>query len=79
MSNLIIVYTMGDRIEINVNEIIDKLLEVRGARPGKQVQLTEEEIKGLCQQAREVFMDQSILLELQAPIKICKFFVEVIL
>lgn len=62
---------MGERIEINVNEIIDKLLEVRGARPGKQVQLTEEEIKGLCQQAREVFMDQSILLELQAPIKIC--------
>ena len=57
--------------DINVNDIIDKLLEVRGARPGKQVSLTELEIRGLCIRAREVFMSQPVLLELEAPIKIC--------
>merc|ERR1712046_154928 len=55
----------------NVDTCIDKLLEVRGQRPGKAVNLTEHEIRYLCTQAREVFMQQSILLELEAPIKIC--------
>jgi Serine-threonine protein phosphatase N-terminal domain len=44
---------------------------VRGSRPGKQVQLAEHEIRFLCQKAREIFMSQPILLELEAPIKIC--------
>jgi hypothetical protein len=44
---------------------------VRGSRPGKQVQLAEYEIKYLCQKAREIFISQPILLELEAPIKIC--------
>jgi serine/threonine-protein phosphatase PP1 catalytic subunit len=44
---------------------------VRGSRPGKQVQLAEHEIKFLCTTAREIFMSQPILLELEAPIKIC--------
>lgn len=44
---------------------------VRGSRPGKQVQLVENEIKFLCTEAREIFINQPILLELEAPIKIC--------
>ena len=32
---------------------------------------TEAEIRGLCIKSREVFMSQPILLELEAPIKIC--------
>lgn len=44
---------------------------VRGARPGKNVQLTETEIKGLCLKSREIFLSQPILLELEAPLKIC--------
>ena len=56
---------------LDVNTIIDKLLDVRGARPGKQVMLAEGEIKWLCQKSREVFMTQPVLLELEAPIKIC--------
>ena len=36
-----------------------------------QVQLAEHEIRGLCIKSREVFLSQPILLELQAPIKIC--------
>lgn len=56
---------------IDVDNIISQLLSVRGARPGKQVNLTETEIRGLCLHAREVFLQQPILLELEAPIKIC--------
>lgn len=44
---------------------------VRGARPGKNVQLTENEIRGLCLKSREIFLSQPILLELEAPLKIC--------
>jgi serine/threonine-protein phosphatase PP1 catalytic subunit len=46
-------------------------LPVRGNRPGKAVQLQEYEIKYLCTKAREIFIGQPILLELEAPIKIC--------
>jgi hypothetical protein len=58
-------------ISIDVDSIIERLLEVRGSRPGKNVQLTENEIKGLCYKARDVFLSQPNLLELEAPIKIC--------
>jgi serine/threonine-protein phosphatase PP1 catalytic subunit len=44
---------------------------VRGNRPGKPVNLSEYEIKFLCTKAREIFIAQPILLELEAPIKIC--------
>lgn len=44
---------------------------VRGARPGKSVQLTENEIRGLCLKSREIFLSQPIYLELEAPLKIC--------
>ena len=56
---------------IDVDSIIERLLEVRGSRPGKNVQLTENEIKGLCYRSREIFLSQPNLLELEAPIKIC--------
>lgn len=44
---------------------------VKGSRPGKNVQLTEGEIRGLCLKSREIFLSQPILLELEAPLKIC--------
>lgn len=44
---------------------------VQGSRPGKNVQLTENEIRGLCLKSREIFLSQPILLELEAPLKIC--------
>ena len=61
----------GTESATGIDEVIAKLLEVRGSRPGKQVNLTEAEIRGLCTQAREIFMAQPVLLELEAPIKIC--------
>ena len=49
----------------------NNLISVRGARPGKNVQLTEGEIRGLCLKSREIFLSQPIMLELEAPLKIC--------
>lgn len=60
----------GDAID-PINVIIDKLLSVRGARPGRQVDLTEPEIKMLCLRSRDLLIGQPMLLELEAPIKIC--------
>ena len=61
---------MADQHEVDLDSIIDRLLEVRGSRPGKQVQLLETEIRYLCTKAREIFISQPILLELEAPIKV---------
>ncbi len=44
---------------------------VRGTRPGKTVQMTEAEVRGLCLKSREIFLQPPILLELEAPLKIC--------
>ena len=54
-----------------VDTMIAKLLEVRGKKPNKNVNLTEEELKYLCTQSREIFISQPNLLELEAPIKVC--------
>jgi len=58
-------------MDIEVDNIINRLLEVKGGRPGRQVNLLENEIQALCMKAREIFISQPILLELEAPIKIC--------
>ncbi|RNA38393.1 phospho phosphatase 1, partial [Brachionus plicatilis] len=62
---------MADTEKLNIDSIIARLLEVRNSKPGKNVQLTENEIKGLCFKSREIFLSQPILLELEAPLKIC--------
>ena len=54
-----------------VDGMITKLLEVRGKKPGKSIQLNEDDIKYLCTKARELFISQPNLLELEAPIKVC--------
>jgi len=57
--------------DLNVDEVIDKCLEARGAKPGKLVQIPEGQLKALCSQARDTFLSQSALIELEAPLKIC--------
>ena len=56
---------------IDVDDIIEKLLAVRGQKPGRSVNLSELEIKALIHAAKEVVSGQPTLLELAAPIKIC--------
>uniref|UniRef100_A0A0E0NSY9 Serine/threonine-protein phosphatase n=1 Tax=Oryza rufipogon TaxID=4529 RepID=A0A0E0NSY9_ORYRU len=60
----------GGMDAVLLDDIIRRLLEVRTARPGKQVQLSESEIRQLCTVSREIFLSQPNLLELEAPIKI---------
>jgi hypothetical protein len=41
------------------------------SKPGKQVPMTEQEIKALCIKSKEIFASQPVFLELEAPLKIC--------
>ena len=56
--------------DFNLDSVITRLLEVRGSRPGKIVNLTESEIRSLCLLSRDIFIQQPIFLELEAPLKI---------
>ncbi|KAJ9131408.1 hypothetical protein P3X46_035070 [Hevea brasiliensis] len=51
-----------------LDDIIRRLLDGRG---GKQVQLSEGEIRQLCVNARQIFLSQPNLLQIKAPIRIC--------
>lgn len=63
--------TNAKKPAIEIDSIIHKLLAPhRGNRAKKTVNLTQKEITGLCQTSRDVFLEQPILLELEAPIKI---------
>ena len=60
-----------ENINVDVDAVLEKLLEVKGNKPGKLVNLNENDVRGLCLKAREVFISQPILLELEAPLKVC--------
>lgn len=62
---------MNKANQVDVDKIIEKLLQVKGSKPGKKVNLTETEIQGLVTTARDIFLSQPVLLELEAPIKVC--------
>ena len=55
----------------SVDGIINTLLAVRGKKPGKNVDLEEKDIKKLCQRALIIFKEQPMLIELEAPLKVC--------
>jgi serine/threonine-protein phosphatase PP1 catalytic subunit len=54
-----------------VDDLIRRLLEARGGRTPRYAQVTDSEIRCLCAAAKDVFLEQPSLLELEAPIKIC--------
>ena len=56
---------------INVDTVIEKLLSVRGNKPGKQVELKEEEIKFLIDKSLPIIKEQKMLVELEAPLHVC--------
>ncbi|GAA0150159.1 protein phosphatase [Lithospermum erythrorhizon] len=51
-----------------LNDIVRRLLEGKG---GKQVQLSEAEIRQLCVNGRQIFLSEPNLLHVRAPIRIC--------
>ncbi len=54
-----------------LDDVIARLLDVKGTKPTMNVQLSESEIKELCNEAKTIFLAQPTLLELEAPLKIC--------
>ena len=54
-----------------IDSIIEQLLSARNKKPGTPVDLSANDATQLCNLAREVFLQQPMLLELGAPIKIC--------
>ena len=56
---------------MNVDSIIERLLSVRGNKPGKQVDLKEEEIKFLIDKSLPIIKEQKMLVELEAPLHVC--------
>ncbi|KAM0923474.1 hypothetical protein ACQ4PT_005499 [Festuca glaucescens] len=55
-----------------LEELIRRLLDGKKNKgPGKKVQLSEAEIRHLCVTAKEIFLSQPNLLELEAPINVC--------
>ena len=54
-----------------IDGMIDQLLQARNKKPGTPVEISVQDATALCNQAREVFLSQPMLLELGAPIKIC--------
>mmetsp|Transcript_12699 Transcript_12699/g.36945 ORF Transcript_12699/g.36945 Transcript_12699/m.36945 type:complete len:115 (-) Transcript_12699:1140-1484(-) len=62
---------MSGQDETWIDGMIDLLLQCRNKKPGTPVNITAQDATTLCNQAREVFMSQPMLLELGAPLKIC--------
>lgn len=54
-----------------IDSITSRLLGLRGSPPGTLCSLAENEIKLLCQRVRPILLQQPMLLELEAPLKIC--------
>ena len=56
---------------MNADTIIEKLLSVRGNKPGKIVDLKEEEINYLIDKSLPIIKEQKMLVELEAPLHVC--------
>ena len=56
---------------MEVDSIIEKLLSVRGNKPGKTVDLKEDEIKFLIDKSLQIIKEQKMLVELEAPLHVC--------
>eukprot|EP00413_Alexandrium_margalefii_P025209 CAMPEP_0204568872 /NCGR_PEP_ID=MMETSP0661-20131031/37424_1 /ASSEMBLY_ACC=CAM_ASM_000606 /TAXON_ID=109239 /ORGANISM="Alexandrium margalefi, Strain AMGDE01CS-322" /LENGTH=333 /DNA_ID=CAMNT_0051576925 /DNA_START=125 /DNA_END=1126 /DNA_ORIENTATION=+ len=58
--------------EVDIDMILEKLLAVRKRHPsGQFVQLSPETVGLLCGRAREIFSEQPMLLEVEAPMNLC--------
>lgn len=55
----------------SVVSMTHRLLSLRGSPPGTLASLSESEIKILCQMVRPILLGQPMLIELEAPLKIC--------
>ena len=56
---------------MNADSIMEKLLSVKGNKPGKLVELKEEEIKFLIDKSLALIKEEKMLIELEAPLRVC--------
>lgn len=56
---------------MNVDEVISSLLEVRTIKPGKLIKLRESDVLGLIKMVKAIFLAQPMLVEVNAPVKVC--------
>ena len=56
---------------MDIDSIMNQLLSVKGNKPGKQVDLKEEEIKFLIDKSLQIIKEQEMLVELEAPLHVC--------
>lgn len=61
----------NSQLTVSVDEIIEKLMQAANGKTAKNANLKEEEVLFLCIKSQEIFAEQPILLELEAPLKIC--------
>ena len=52
---------------LDVDNIINQMIN----SGGRTVKIREKDVSLLCKITREIFMEQPVFLELEAPIKIC--------
>lgn len=60
----------GQRV-INIDELIKELVAVREKKPGTEVVLAQDDIEAILSKARQIFLEQPMLLEVRGPINIC--------
>lgn len=55
-----------------IDDLIERLLESKKSKiAGKKIQICEAEIRHICMLAKDIFLTQPNLLELEAPINVC--------
>ncbi|OAG31726.1 serine/threonine-protein phosphatase PP1 catalytic subunit [Nematocida displodere] len=63
---------MPQSTQPSLDKIIEQLLKAKQSKSSTpRINLSESDIKYLCNKGREIFMQQPMLLEMEAPIKIC--------
>ena len=55
---------------MDIDSIIERLLAVKGSRPGSIVQLSDKEAIGLVTESQRIVEDQPVMLEIPAPLQI---------
>ena len=53
---------MAEQIEIDIDSVISRLLDVRSQKPGKLVKLQEQEILGMIRLVKDIFIEQPMLV-----------------
>ncbi|KAI8806649.1 Metallo-dependent phosphatase-like protein [Cladochytrium replicatum] len=62
--------TPNPQTKPDIDDLIQRLLDVRNSKPQKQLCLKNAEVTFVCQAAREIFLDQPVLLELNPPVNV---------